>query len=77
MFQSKIESFHQKISHFHAHFSSICRHEWEWLQNLAKDGDPGSSASPSQLAFHWSIASAAKMLLYDLDVNNAEMESHR
>jgi len=52
------------------------REEWEWLRQLAhREG--AERASSTQLAFHVSVQSAARVLLTDLDIDPSLIGDHR
>lgn len=54
----------------------IDRDEWLWLRSLSRY-DPPVEPTPSQLAFHWSLQSAARVLLNDLDITEESAREHR
>lgn len=56
---------------------SACREEWEWLRTVDTNRLKDVRPSASQLAFHWSVASAARVLLNDLDIGDDQIASHR
>lgn len=55
----------------------LFREEWEWLRTLDTNQAGDIKPTPLQLAFQWSLVSAARILLEDLDVDPDHVPSHR
>uniref|UniRef100_A0A915HVG0 Uncharacterized protein n=1 Tax=Romanomermis culicivorax TaxID=13658 RepID=A0A915HVG0_ROMCU len=55
----------------------VSKEEWDWLRKLESGECDHCQPTPTQLAFHWSLSSAAQILLGDLQVGRRETADHR
>lgn len=71
-----VEKFYTSDAHI-SRGNTFFREEWEWLRTLDTNQAGDIKPTPIQLAFQWSLVSAARILLEDLDVDPDHVPSHR